>query len=205
MHSFYVNKSWRIFDQMRTAISKEEIQEMPVGKFEGKTSIIDEVAMIDLAIESIRKETIIGIDTETKPSFKKGVSHNTSLVQIACSTEVFLFRLNKIGFPDGLKTIFEDKAIQKIGIAIAQDLKEIKQQFSTFTPQEFVDLNVLCKKMGFENIGAKNLSAMVLGFSISKRQQTSNWENPELSPAQISYAATDAWICREIYLKLMKL
>lgn len=189
---------------MRTAISKDEIKEMPVGKYEGITTLIDDPSLIKSATSVIEKETIIGIDTETKPSFKKGVSHNTSLVQIACSEEVFLFRLNQIGFPPELKAIFENKRIQKIGIAIAQDLKEIKQQFESFNPQEFIDLNVLCKKIGFENIGAKNLSAMILGFSISKRQQTSNWENIALTPAQISYAATDAWICREIYLKLMR-
>jgi ribonuclease D len=111
--------------------------------------------------------------------------------------------LNKIGFPKALAQLLSNPQIEKIGIAVIQDMKELRQQFISFESKEVVDLNILCKNMGFENIGAKNLSALVLGHNISKRQQTSNWETPVLSDAQMSYAATDAWICREIYLKLL--
>ncbi len=184
-------------------ITKEEILNYPIGKFEGKIVLVDQENQIAEAIKEIAQEKIIGLDTETKPSFTKGTSYKTSLIQIATSNKVFLFRLNKIGFPLGLAKIFESKKIQKIGIAVGQDLKEIRGQFFHFNSHEIIDLNILCKNIGFENIGAKNLSAMILGFSISKRQQTSNWEAQELSLAQIDYAATDAWICREIFIKLM--
>lgn len=184
-------------------LTKEEIPNYPVKRYEGEIILIDKDNQIDKAIKEIAKETIIGLDTETRPSFTKGNSYKTSLVQIATSEKVYLFRLNKIGFPIGLSKIFESKKIQKIGIALFQDLKEIRGQFSHFNAHEIVDLNVLCKNIGFENIGAKNLSMLVLGFNISKRQQTSNWEAPELSEAQLYYAATDAWICREIFLALM--
>ncbi len=185
-------------------ISKEEILNYPIGKFEGEIVLVDIESQINDAIKEIAQEKIIGLDTETRPSFTKGTSYKTSLVQIATSKKVFLFRLNKIGFPIGLAKIFESKKIQKIGIAVGQDLKEIRGQFFHFNAHEIIDLNILCKNIGFENIGAKNLSAMVLGFSISKRQQTSNWDNLELTEAQINYAATDAWICREIFIKLMQ-
>lgn len=185
-------------------ITKEEIKQLPIQSYTGEVIIIDQINNIESAVQEINKEYIIGIDTETKPAFKKGVFHKTALLQVATSKKVFLFRLNKIGFPKSIAAILANAEIEKIGIAVIQDLKELKDQFFSFKPQVVVDLNILCEKMGFENIGAKNLSALILGHSISKRQQISNWEAPELSQAQIRYAATDAWICREIYLKLIK-
>lgn len=185
------------------SISKDEIKELPIKRFEGEIILIDKAEDAISAFEEISKEKIIGIDTETKPAFKKGVFHKTALIQVAITGKVFLFRLNKIGFPSALAKLLANPQIEKIGIAVIQDMKELRQQFMHFESQEVVDLNILCKNMGFENIGAKNLSAMVLGHNISKRQQTSNWETPQLSEAQIYYAATDAWICREIYLKLL--
>ena len=188
-------------------ITKEEISELPIKRFEGKIILIDQQEDVKPAVQEIVKEKILGVDTETKPAFKKGVFHKTALIQIATATKVFLFRLNKIGFPEDLAEILTNPDIAKIGIADIQDMKELKQQFMNdtpkFEPQEVIDLNILCKNMGFENIGAKNLSAMVLGHNISKRQQTSNWETLVLSDAQKYYAATDAWICRAIYLKLL--
>lgn len=188
----------------RREISKEEVQNLPIDKYKGTVSIIDSPDQVEAACIKISRSEIIGIDTETKPAFKKGVSYKTALVQIAIETEVFLFRLNKIGLPQPLIKIFSDHSIEKIGIAVVQDFKELSSEYRRFNTQSVVDLNILCKTMGFENIGAKNLSAMVLGHNISKRQQTSNWENKELTEAQISYAATDAWICREIYLRLIQ-
>jgi len=185
------------------SITKDEIKELPIERFQGEIVLIDEEQDAQAAFDEIGKEKIIGIDTETKPAFKKGVFHKTALIQIATTKKVFLFRLNKIGFPIALAQLLSDPQIEKIGIAVIQDMKELKQQFMKFESKGVVDLNILCKTMGFENIGAKNLSALVLGHNISKRQQTSNWETPTLSDAQKYYAATDAWICREIYLKLM--
>ncbi|MFT6716029.1 MAG: ribonuclease D [Saprospiraceae bacterium] len=185
------------------SVTKDEIKELPIRRFEGEIILVDKVENAQAAFDEISQEKIIGIDTETKPAFKKGVFHKTALIQIATTKKVFLFRLNKIGFPKALARVLSDPQIEKIGIAVIQDMKELKQQFIPFESREVVDLNILCKNMGFENIGAKNLSAMVLGHNISKRQQTSNWETNELSDAQKYYAATDAWICREIYLKLL--
>ncbi len=185
-------------------ITKDEVKELPIEKFEGEVVLVDDLSQVDDAVKEISMETTIGIDTETKPAFKKGVFHKTALIQIATSKKTFLFRPCKIGLPKGLAQILHNSDIEKIGIAVIQDMKELKQQFYAFNSHAVIDLNILCKEMGFENIGAKNLSAMVLGHNISKRQQTSNWETPTLSEAQIRYAATDAWICREIYLKLLK-
>mgnify|MGYP001019693814 CR=1 FL=1 len=164
--------------------------------------IVDSAQKITEALIDIEYENVIGVDTETKPTFKKGALNKTALVQIATRNKVYLFRLNKIGLPFELARVFEDSKIQKIGIAVIQDMKELNDQYRPFKHNNVIDLNILCKSLDFKNIGARNLSGMVLGFRISKRQQTSNWEAQTLNEAQLRYAATDAWVAREIYLKL---
>jgi ribonuclease D len=187
---------------VRTEIDKTEVNNLPLGKFEGEIIIVDTALKIAEAIENIENENIIGVDTETKPTFKKGALNKTALVQIATGKKVYLFRLNKMGLPYSLVRIFENPEIQKIGIAVLQDMKELSDQFREFQYHNVTDLNILCKNLNFQNIGARNLTAMILGFRISKRQQTSNWEALQLSEGQLRYAATDAWIAREVYLKL---
>ena len=187
---------------MKTEITKAEVNELPLGKFEGEIIVVDSPIKIADAIEEIENENIIGVDTETRPTFKKGALNKTALIQVATRKKVYLFRLNKMGLPYSLVRIFENPQIQKIGIAVLQDMKELSDQFRQFQYQNVTDLNILCKNLNFQNIGARNLTAMVLGFRISKRQQTSNWEADELSEGQLRYAATDAWIARQVFLKL---
>jgi ribonuclease D len=189
---------------LRTRITKSEINDLPLGKFEGEIILVDKEDEIIDSIKKIKLERIIGVDTETRPTFKKGDLNKTALIQIATEKKVYLFRLNKIGFSLLLADIFENPTIKKIGIAILQDMKELSDQFKPFNHNNVIDLNVLCKTLEFENIGARNLTAMLLGFRISKRQQTSNWEANELNENQLRYAATDAWVAKEIYLKLIQ-
>lgn len=187
---------------MKTKITKSEINNLPLGKFEGEIIVVDKRDKIPDAIKEIKLERIIGVDTETRPTFKKGALNKTALIQIATEKKVYLFRLNKVGFSLLLADIFENTKIQKIGIAIHQDMKELSDQFKPFKHSNVIDLNILCKTLNFENIGARNLTAILLGFRISKRQQTSNWEANTLNENQLRYAATDAWVAREIYLTL---
>lgn len=187
---------------MKTKITKSEINNLPLGKFEGEIIVVDKRDKIPDAIKEIKLESIIGVDTETRPTFKKGALNKTALIQIATEKKVYLFRLNKVGFSLLLADIFENEKIQKIGIAILQDMKELSDQFKPFKHCNVIDLNILCKTLNFENIGARNLTAILLGFRISKRQQTSNWEANTLNENQLRYAATDAWVAREIYLTL---
>jgi ribonuclease D len=187
---------------IKKQINKEEIELLPSGKYEGEICLVDTLDNIDEIFAEINLEKFVGVDTETKPSFKKGVTHKTSLIQIATSKKVYLFRIHKLGFNKLFIDLFENKNITKVGIAFFQDLKELKGEYKNFNPQNIVDLNEWCKKEGFENIGAKNLSAMVLGIKISKKQRVSNWELDVLSDAQLDYAATDAWVCRQIYAVL---
>jgi len=188
--------------QYKKSIAKEDINLLELDKYNGETILVNTDAELDKACAEIEKCAIIGIDTETKPSFKKGQMNTVALLQIATDKKAYIVRLKKVKMSQRLADIFTNESIQKIGIAIFDDLKDLKK-IIPFTDKSVVDLNLLAPKLGFESIGAKKLSALVLGFRISKRQQVSNWELEKLSQAQIDYAATDAWICREIYLRLV--
>lgn len=185
-------------------ISKEDIQELPLDQYNGEVIIIDEKEQINDFRDALLSEKIWGVDTETRPAFKKGISYPTALLQIATADKVYIFRLHKTGLPKFISEVFESTYYTKIGIAVKQDFNELAGQYHYFRTKNVIDLNDWCPKIGFEKIGAKNLSAMVLGIRISKKQRVSNWEAPELTEAQIRYAATDAWICREIYLRIQK-
>ena len=184
-------------------ITKEEINNLDLGKYSGPIKLIETKKDLDNACQEIIKCPIIGIDTETKPSFKKGQINSVAILQLATDKIVYIIRLKFVEINQALASIFSNTNIVKVGIAVNDDLKDLKKLFF-FEDQNVIDLNILASKLGFESIGAKKLSALVLGIRISKRQQISNWESKFLTNAQIDYAATDAWICREIYLRLTK-
>lgn len=190
-----------MIDSYKKVITKEELSEFPQGGYKGEIVLIETLEQVESVVVEIRSERLIGIDTETKPMFKRGQKHEVALLQLATAEKVYLFRLNSIGLPLTISDILGDKNVRKIGIALHDDFIALKRR-TTFQPANVVDLNTLCKEMGFTSVGAKKLAALILGFRISKRQQTSNWEAETLTQAQIEYAATDAWICREIGLKI---
>ena len=188
--------------QFEKYISKEDINLLDLDKYNGEIILVDTKEALEQACNEIEQCAIIGIDTETKPSFKKGVMNTVALLQIATDKKAYIIRLKKVAMSQQLADIFSNESIKKIGIAVFDDIKDLRK-LKPFTDKAVVDLNLLAPKLGFESIGAKKLSALVLGIRISKRQQVSNWEAQNLTQAQIDYAATDAWICREIYLKLV--
>lgn len=189
---------------MQLSISKEELKLLPLLQFEGEMILITTPESLQIAIEELSEYKIIGFDTETRPAFKKGEYHPTSLIQISTEDKCFLVRTLSTGLTDPIIDLFENGDILKIGIALHDDLKDLKKN-RPFEPQGFVDLNAKATSMGMENIGAKNLSGIFLKGRISKNQQTSNWENPLLTEAQQIYAATDAWVCLKIYEKILRL
>ena len=186
----------------KKVITKEEINTFELDNYSGEIVIVETNEALAKACKEILECNLIGIDTETKPSFKKGVINQVALLQIATDVKAYIIRLKMVEMSKELAEIFSNKEITKVGIAVRDDLKDLKK-IRPFNEQSVVDLNVLAPQLGFESIGAKKLSALVLGFRISKRQQVSNWEAVNLTQAQIDYAATDAWICREIYLRLV--
>jgi ribonuclease D len=186
----------------RKIITKEEIGTLDLDKYSGEIVLVETENALAKACKEILKCTIVGIDTETKPSFRKGQINSVALLQIATDKKVYIIRLKLVAMSKELASVFSNEEIIKVGIAVRDDLKDLKK-LQAFDEKSVIDLNVLAPKLGFESIGAKKLSALVLGIRISKRQQVSNWESAELTQAQITYAATDAWICREIYLRLV--
>jgi ribonuclease D len=185
-------------------ITKEEINELPLGQFEGEIYLVNKVEDVEEVVEFLGTQSILGFDTETKPAFRKGVINPVSLLQLSTKTQAFLFRLNDIGFPNDLRTLLEREHIVKVGAAVHDDLKGLSRLTDSFYPNSFFDLNDELKKVGFHNVGVRNLCGMVLKMRISKSEQVSNWEAPVLTEKQQRYAATDAWACLEIFQLLKK-
>lgn len=183
------------------AITKDEVMERPLKSFEGKIVIAADEKSIANAVSEINEHEVVGFDTESKPTFKKGQQRNISLIQVAIPNKVFLLRTMKDGMTDPIHRFLENESILKVGIGLLDDYN-LLNKMRNFTPTGFEDLNDTLEDLGAHNIGARNLAAMILNIRISKSAQTSNWESEVLSEKQLKYAATDAWICLEIYNKL---
>lgn len=189
---------------LKKNISKEELKTFPIESFEGDIYVIDSLKNINDTCVYLNQQMVLGFDTETRPTFKKGRKNEVALLQLATENEAFLFRLNKIGLPLCLKNILSNKQILKVGVAIKDDIRILCQR-SKFSPQSFIELQETVKQFDITDFSLKKLSALLLGFTVSKSQQTSNWEAIELSPAQQKYAATDAWVALKIHRRLGKL
>mgnify|MGYP002386112165 FL=1 len=187
--------------QYNESVTDDELRKLPVLQFNGRVTLVDSMQKFHRVIGDIGKPAILGFDTETRPSFKKGNRYKVSLLQLSDDTRAWLFRLNMIGLPPELTALLADKDIIKTGVAIHDDIKALRS-LASFEPRGFVDLQTVVAARGFKQLGLKKLSAIILGYSISKSQQTSNWEAVELTEPQQLYAATDAWVCRRIYLAL---
>jgi ribonuclease D len=184
-------------------IDKDDIKKLPLKSFGGRIILVDGMKDFARYIEVIEKETIWGFDTETRPAFRRGVTNKPALMQLANSAYVFLFRLNYLGIPDRLVRVLNNPSVKKIGVALHDDLKDLAL-YRSLKPDGFVDLQKIVGEYGIESRGLTKLTAIILKFRISKSQRITNWENHELTDAQIRYAATDAWVCHEIYHELMR-
>ena len=189
--------------QFKDRITREEITLLPRRRFSGEIFYIDSPSGVKEFMSELDGEKVLGFDTETRPAFKKGVINEVALLQLSTSKQAFLFRLNELGLPDEIAALLSDTSIIKAGVAIHDDIIGL-QRLSPFEPAGFIELQEFVKEFGIEDNGLKKLSANILGIQISKRQQTSNWEVDRLSRAQIEYAATDAWVCYEIFTALQK-
>jgi ribonuclease D len=188
--------------EYRENISHEEIKDLELEWFKGKIILIDSIEKYRSVIPWLQNSKVLGFDTETKPTFKKGRKNKVSLIQLSDNKIACLFRINKIGIPDELASLLADPDIIKCGVAVHEDIRLLNGQ-KNFIPAGFIDLQKFVKDYGIESSGLKKLSAIVLGKRISKSQQVTDWEAKELSAAQMIYAATDAWVCLEIYKELI--
>jgi ribonuclease D len=174
--------------------------------FEGKTIVVDNTEKCNNAIDYLSKQKILGFDTETRPAFNREDSQNrkVALLQLSDDKRAYLFRLNKIGLPESICNLLANPKVIKIGAAIHDDIKTL-QRLTPFMPKAFLDIQKVVEEYGIMQCKAlKALSEIILNATISKSQRLSNWERHDLSDAQQRYAATDAWICRKIYLKLQE-
>ena len=186
------------------SITPDEIQKLEYASFPGKIYVIDSVgAEFNRAVNYLRSQKIIGFDTETRPCFSPNQPrYDVSLLQLSGKDKAFLFRLNKIGMHRRLCNLLANGSILKVGAAIHDDIRGL-QKLRNFKPGAFVDLQKIGWEWGIRDKAVKKMAAIILGIRISKTQQLSNWEAEKLSESQCSYAATDAWVCREMYLKLV--
>lgn len=186
------------------SISPKEIEVLPLKAFEGPIEVIEGPGLkYAKAIAYLRAQKVLGFDTETRPVFEpRHCHHDVALLQLSGPRKAFLFRLNKMGLRKNLCAILSNPDIIKVGAACLDDVRGL-QHISRFEPRGFVDLQKIVWKWGICDKSVKKMTAIVLGFRISKSQQLSNWEADCLTGAQRLYAATDAWVCREMYLKLL--
>ena len=182
-------------------IDKSEVSTMPTVAFEGRIITIDTPQAVDQAIIALSKESHVGIDTETRPSFRKGVQHDVSLIQLSTADTCFLIRLNRTGMPASLVSFLENKDIAKIGLSLHDDYQGLCKR-RKFKAGGFIDLQKEVGKYGIEEMSLQKIFAIMFTQRISKSQQLTNWENDVLTDKQKLYAATDAWACLKIYNEL---
>lgn len=182
-------------------ITKDEIMALPLRAWEGETNLIHKKEQVPAALEALAAETVLGFDTESRPAFRKGKYYPPSLIQLATRHTVYIFQISKLEIPQELCDILASKDIIKSGVAVRDDIKDL-QRLKDFPEAGFVDLGVVAQDLKLETHGLRNLAAKFLGFRISKGARCTNWAAPRLTKQQIAYAATDAWVSREIYMAM---
>lgn len=190
-----------------TEISREALAALPIRRYDGDVFLVTspselEEAMADLSRE-LGPERLLGLDTETRPAFAKGESHLPCLVQVATERTVFLFQLNRVDCSGALTALLEDASLLKVGVALKHDLRQLKLVFP-FEEAGVIDVGLAAKRHGALQTGVRSLAAMFLGIRVPKGASTSNWAARRLTDAQVTYAATDAWACRELGLCFLR-
>jgi ribonuclease D len=185
------------------SISNDEVAALEAVHFDGRIEVVETHDALAKACHILAKERLIGFDTETRPSFQAGVSHKVSLLQLSTADCCFLIRLNKLPLSRELIHILSSEAILKVGADVRNDISALNK-LRHFTARGFIDLQTEVVKYGIEDKSLRKISGIVLGKRVSKAQRLSNWAAKQLTPQQQMYAATDAWVCIEIYNKLTK-
>jgi ribonuclease D len=190
--------------EIARAISREDMALLPIRRYDGEVRLVATPRDMVHALADLRQERIVGFDTETRPAFRKGESHLPCLAQAATGRTVFLFPLRDRDAVPVLAELLGEVRTVKVGVALAHDLRGLKQLFA-FAQENVLDLEQVARRHRLGQTGLRNLAGMFLGYRIPKGARTSNWAAPRLSAAQITYAATDAWVCRELFLHFQEL
>ncbi|HEV3008638.1 MAG TPA: 3'-5' exonuclease [Burkholderiales bacterium] len=190
--------------ELRRNVSREEINELPIRRYEGEVRVVSAERDLAPALADILQEPVVGFDTETRPAFRPGESYLPSLAQVATARAVYLFQVQHREVAAAVAQMLAAEHIVKAGVGLADDLKAMKKLIE-FADQSIVDLGTVATKHGLKQTGVRNLTGLFLGFRIPKGTKTSNWARSQLTPQQIAYAATDAWACRELYMRFRTL
>ena len=185
-------------------LCKEDLNLLPIQAWEGPVVLVQDEEGLAAALEKLRQEPVLGFDTETRPTFTKGKTCRPALIQLATADTVYLIQLTHVSFSDDIADLLASPEVLKVGVAIHDDMKALAR-IHPFTAGGVVDLAVMARARGIQAQGLRTLAANLMGFRISKSAQCSNWENHELTAQQIKYAATDAWVGRELYFRMLRL
>jgi len=183
------------------SIDKQAVNEMPRVTFPGRIHVISAISQVRSAVNALRTAPIVGFDTETRPSFRRGERHSIALLQLSTDSDAFLFRINKTGIPQPLKQYLEDPQSIKVGLSTPDDFHQLAS-VCDFHPAGFIELQDLVKQYSISDMSLQKIYAILFQHKISKGQQLTNWEAPQLTDAQQAYAAIDAWACQRIYRHL---
>jgi ribonuclease D len=187
-----------------TRISREEMGELPIRRYEGPVHVVAELPELQHVMQDLMQESVVGFDTETRPAFRAGESYLPSLVQFATANAVYLLKIQQQELFGATREILSSEQIIKVGVSVTDDIRNLKKLFE-FDERSVVDLGRVAERHGLEQTGVRNLAGIFLGMRIPKGAKTTNWAARRLSPQQIAYAATDAWACRELYLRFKEL
>ena len=185
----------------QSTITNEQTAELPSARFDGRIIVVEHEEQVEAACRDLAAQRIIGFDTETRPSFKAGVTNRVALLQLSTHENCYLIRLCRTKLHSPILKILSSPDILKIGADVAGDLRSL-HVLRHFHERGFVDLQHIASHWGIEEKSLRKMSAIVLGQRVSKAQRLSNWEASTLTPQQQMYAATDAWVCISIYEKL---
>jgi ribonuclease D len=185
-------------------ISREEMSELPIRRYEGPVRVVAAHPDLRHAMQDILQQSVVGFDTETRPAFRPGESYLPSLVQFATASAVYLVQVQQQNLFGALREILSSATIIKVGVSVTDDMRNLKKLFE-FDERSVVDLGMVAQRHGLKQTGVRNLAGIFLGARIPKGAKTTNWAARRLTPQQIAYAATDAWVCRELYLRFREL
>ena len=181
-------------------VSRDEVNELPVRRYEGPVVLLETAPALEAAMADLRAERVAGFDTETRPAFRIGESYPPALAQLATARAVYLFPLQRLDFEPEMVELMASARLVKAGVSVKDDLRQLQKLFP-FEPNGVVDLGDVVRRHGLKQSGVRNLAGLFLGYRVPKGSKTSNWAAKQLSQQQLTYAATDAWVCRELFLK----
>jgi hypothetical protein len=186
------------------SVSREEVNRLPIRRYAGSIRLVATVTDLQHALQDILQESVVGFDTETRPAFRRGEGYLPSLVQFATAGAVYLLQMQQQDLFDATRDVLSSAKVIKAGVSVTDDVRALKKLFA-FDERSMLDLGKVARRHGMKQTGVRNLAAIFLGARIPKGAKTTNWAARRLTPEQIAYAATDAWTCRELYVRFKEL